>query len=41
MFEFHKDRKQYFDIQVSNTTQYVIPFIRETLPLPKGARVWK
>ncbi|HEY8969638.1 MAG TPA: methyltransferase domain-containing protein, partial [Puia sp.] len=39
MFEFHKDRKQYFDIQVSNTTQYVIPFIRETLPLPKGARV--
>jgi len=39
MFEFHKDRKQYFDIQVSNTAKYVIPFVRETLPLPAGARV--
>lgn len=39
MFEFHKDRKQYFDIQVSNTAKYVIPFIRETMPLAKGARV--
>ncbi|HVU57905.1 MAG TPA: class I SAM-dependent methyltransferase [Puia sp.] len=39
MFEFHKDRKQYFDIQVANTAKYVIPFIRENLPLPKGSRV--
>jgi len=39
MFEFHKDRKQYFDIQVSNTAKYVIPFIREHIPLQPGARV--
>jgi len=39
MFEFHKDRKQYFDIQVANTARYVIPFIREHIPLKPGARV--
>jgi 2-polyprenyl-3-methyl-5-hydroxy-6-metoxy-1,4-benzoquinol methylase len=39
MFEFHKDRKHYFDIQVSNTAKYVIPFIREHIPLQPGARV--
>src|SRR5882757_5583713 len=39
MFEFHKDRKRYFDIQVSNTAKYVIPFIRENLPFREGARV--
>lgn len=39
MFEFHKDRKRYFDIQVSNTAKYVIPFIREHMQLKPGARV--
>jgi len=39
MFEFHKDRKRYFDIQVTNTAKYVIPFIREHMPLKPGARV--
>ena len=39
MFEFHKDRKRYFDIQVANTAKYVIPFIREHIPLKPGVRV--
>src|SRR3569833_3965934 len=39
MFEIHKDRKQYFDIQVANSAKYGIPFIREHMPLKPGARV--
>jgi len=39
MFEFHKDRKRYFDIQVSNTAKYVIPFVREHMQLKPGARI--
>ena len=39
MFEFHADRKRYFDIQVLNTEKYVIPFIRQSFPLKKGMRV--
>ncbi len=39
MFEFHADRKQYFDIQVLNAEKYVIPFIEEKFPLKPGMRV--
>jgi SAM-dependent methyltransferase len=39
MFEFHKDRKRYFDIQVLNAEQYVIPFIQEKFPIKPGMRV--
>ncbi len=39
MFEFHADRKRYFDIQVLNTEQYVIPFIEEKFPVKSGMRV--
>lgn len=39
MFEFHKDRKRYFDIQVWNTEKYVIPFIEKTFPIQPGMRV--
>ncbi len=39
MFEFHKDRKRYFDIQVWNTEKYVIPFIEQTFPISPGMRV--
>ena len=39
MFEFHADRKKYFDIQVLNAEKYVIPFIEEKFPLKPGMRV--
>lgn len=39
MFEFHADRKRYFDIQVLNTEKYVIPFIEEKFPVKAGMRV--
>ncbi|MBK7560452.1 MAG: class I SAM-dependent methyltransferase [Chitinophagaceae bacterium] len=39
MFEFHADRKKYFDIQVLNAEKYVIPFIEEKFPVKKGMRV--
>ena len=39
MFEFHGDRKRYFDIQIANAEKYVIPFIEKTTPIKPGARV--
>lgn len=39
MFEFHGDRKRYFDIQKLNADKYVIPFIEETFPIKPGHRV--
>lgn len=39
MFEFHGDRKRYFDIQVLNAEQYVIPFIEEKFAVKPGMRV--
>jgi SAM-dependent methyltransferase len=39
MFEFHADRKRYFDIQVLNAGEYVIPFIEEKFPIRPGMRV--
>ena len=39
MFEFHADRKRYFDIQVLNAEKYVIPFIEEKFPIAGGMRV--
>jgi SAM-dependent methyltransferase len=39
LFEFHADRKRYFEIQLLNATQYVIPFIEEKFKLSPGMRV--
>lgn len=39
MFEFHADRKRYFDIQRENAEQYVIPFIEQAFPIRPGQRV--
>jgi cyclopropane fatty-acyl-phospholipid synthase-like methyltransferase len=39
VFEFHADRKRYFDIQVLNAEKYVIPFIEEKFPVKAGMRV--
>lgn len=39
MFDFHADRKRYFDIQVLNAEKYVIPFIENKFLIKEGMRV--
>ena len=39
MFEFHADRKRYFDIQLLNAEKYILPFIEENFTLKQGMRV--
>lgn len=39
MFEFHIDRRKYFDIQIWNAEKYVIPFIEKQFPIQDGMRV--
>lgn len=39
MFEFHADRKRYFEIQVLNTEKYVILFIEKVFSVKPGMRV--
>ena len=39
MFEFHADRKKYFDIQIWNAEKYVIPFIESKFLIKDGMRV--
>ncbi|MGG9971899.1 class I SAM-dependent methyltransferase [Ferruginibacter sp. SUN002] len=39
MFEFHTDKKRYFDMQVDNTRKYVIPFIEQYKKVAPGTRV--
>lgn len=39
MFEFHADRKRYYQIQVDNCKKYVLPFIEEKFAVKPGMRV--
>jgi len=39
MFEFHADRKRYFEIQLLNAEKYVIPFIEEKFSIKPGMRI--
>lgn len=39
MFDFHNDKKRYFEIQRENAEEYVIPFIEEKYPIKPEARV--
>lgn len=39
MFEFHIDKKRYFQIQEENANEYVIPFIQQASPISTGSRV--
>lgn len=39
MFEFHFDRRRYFDIQFMNAEKYIIPFIEKKFLLKPGMRV--
>lgn len=39
MFDFHADRKKYFDIQIANSEKYVVPFVEKKFPIKEGMRV--
>ena len=39
MFEFHADRKRYFDIQVQNANEHVLPFIQKIKDINAGMRI--
>jgi len=39
MFDFHADRKRYFDIQQLNSEKYLLPFIESNFTFKKGIRV--
>ena len=39
MFEFHTDRKRYFDIQMQNAKEHVLPFIQKVKDIKVGMRV--
>jgi 2-polyprenyl-3-methyl-5-hydroxy-6-metoxy-1,4-benzoquinol methylase len=39
MFEFHADRKRYFEIQYLNAREYVLPFIERSVTVVAGMRV--
>ena len=39
MFEFHADRKRYFEIQYLNAKEYVLPFIERSVSIVSGMRV--
>jgi SAM-dependent methyltransferase len=38
MFEFHADRKRYFDIQLLNAEKYILPFIESNFSIHEGMR---
>ncbi len=38
MFEFHKDLTRYFEMNVSNSQEFIVPFINAVKPLQKGMR---
>ena len=39
MYEFHGDKKYYFDMTYRVTRDHIIPFIKESRPFEKGTRV--
>jgi len=39
MYEFHGDKKYYFDMTYRVTRDHIIPFIKESRPIEKGIRV--
>lgn len=39
MFEFHVDRKRYFEMQIENARDFVIPFMEKKIAIRPGMRV--
>jgi|GEM_PF-6181066 len=40
MFEFHQDKKKYFDINTANAKQYIMPFIEEKFRIGLVCGYW-
>lgn len=38
MFEFHSDRRRYFEMQIENAEKYVLPFIEKEFQIQNGMR---
>ena len=39
MFDFHTDKKRYFEMQAQNSRSYIVPFVEKYLPVKPGMRV--
>ena len=39
MFEFHQDKRKYFEINIANVEKYILPFIEEKIAINPGMRV--
>lgn len=39
MFDFHNDKKRYFEMQAQNARTYIVPFVEKYLPIKAGMRV--
>ena len=39
MYEFHRDRKWYYEMQTLNAEKSVLPFIEEVMPIVPGTKV--
>lgn len=39
MFEFHQDKRTYFDYQHRTAKEYILPYVRQHHPLPAGSKV--
>lgn len=39
MYEFHRNKQQYFDFQYQTARDYILPFIEQKMPVGQGLRV--
>lgn len=39
MFDFHSDKKRYFEMQAQNARSYIVPFVEKYIPIKNGMRV--
>ncbi|MFZ4770290.1 MAG: hypothetical protein ACOYLO_08930 [Ferruginibacter sp.] len=39
MYEFHSDYKKYFDIQLNNARQWVLPFVDQVKKIEPGMQL--
>ena len=39
MFDFHTDKKRYFEMQAQNARSYIVPFVEKHMTITPGMRV--
>ena len=39
MFDFHTDKKRYFEMQAQNSRSYIVPFVEKYMAVKPGMRV--